>query len=54
MGNKKKRSVKKENKYYNTSKITSSEKYWEIQKILRGDYDNWKCFGYPGGLCSGK
>lgn len=54
MAKKKRKSTKEECKYYNTSKMSSSEKYWEIHKILRGDYDNWKSFGYSGGLCSGK
>ena len=53
MVKKRKSSINKK-KYYNTSKMTSSEKYWEINKILRGDYDNWKSFGYSGGLWSGK
>lgn len=54
MDKKKKVSVKKEKKYYNASKMSPTEKYWEIHRILRGDYDNWKSFGYSGGLCSGK
>ena len=54
MAKKKRKTAKKECKYYNTAKMSSSEKYWEIHKILRGDYDNWKSFGYSGGLCSGK
>lgn len=54
MAKKKKNLTKKECKHYNVSKMSSSEKYWEIRRVLRGDYDNWKRFGYSGGLCSGK
>lgn len=49
MAKKKRKTTKKECKYYNAAKMSSSEKYWEIHKILRGDYDNWKSFGYSGG-----
>ena len=45
---------KEEKKFYKKSKMTPSDKYKEIRKILRGDYDNWKSFGYSGGLCMGK
>ena len=54
MAKRKKNSVKKTKKYYNVPKMSVSERYLEIQKILKGDYDNWKSFGYSGGLCSGK
>lgn len=40
--------------YYKTSKMTNSERWKEIHKVLRGDYDNWSSFGYIGGTCSGK
>lgn len=54
---KKKNKNKKKNEsygYYEGRQMNSYEKYWEIRKILRGDYDNWQSFGYSGGSCSGK
>ena len=54
---KKKNKNKKKNEsygYYEGRQMNSYEKYWEIRKILRGDYDNWRSFGYSGGSCSGK